>query len=305
MGNTNQNKMGTISMQKLIWNMGIPMIVSMILQSVYNIIDTAFIINMGKDGISGNLALTYAFPIQLLIIAIGVGTGVGINALLSKKLGEKDTEGVQKTIGNGIFLIFCIYLLFLVFGLLGSNWFISMQAAENKDAKEMGIKYLKICCCFSFGTIGFTVYERFLQSTGKTLYSTISQIAGAITNIILDYIFIYPLHMGIAGAAWATIIGQMISLFCAMLFHYIINKEIKNSLKALIPNATVIKDIYKIGFSAALMQGLLSVMMLGMTKIFGTIENNKTATLLQGSFEFIIKLCSLHCLPLLVCLIRL
>ena len=115
-------------MHKLIWKMGLPMIVSMILQSVYNIVDTAFVINMGEDGIAGNLALTYAFPIQLLIIAVGVGTGVGINALLSKQLGEKNGEGAARTVGNGIFLGICIYAAFLIFGLFGCDWFISMQA---------------------------------------------------------------------------------------------------------------------------------------------------------------------------------
>lgn len=266
------------------------MIVSMILQSIYNIVDTAFVINMGEDGIAGNLALTYAFPIQLLIIAIGVGTGVGINALLSKKLGENDQEGVKKIVGNGIFLGICIYAVFLIFGLCGCNWFISMQAKENTQVIEMGSSYLKICCCLSFGAIGFTVYERFLQSTGKTLYSTISQVSGAVTNIILDYVFIYPCKMGINGAAWATIIGQIVSLIVAMLFHYLANKEIKNSIKALKPSFTIIKGIYKIGISAALMQGLLSVMMLGMTKILGLVKLQETADLLQGSFGIYYKI---------------
>ncbi|MDE7095768.1 MAG: MATE family efflux transporter, partial [Anaeroplasmataceae bacterium] len=257
---------------------------------VYNIVDTAFVINMGDEGIAGNLALTYAFPIQLLIIAIGVGTGVGINALLSKKLGEKDEQTTTKTVGNGIFLGICIYLVFLMFGLLGCKWFISLQAGENIQAAKMGTSYLRICCCFSFGAIGFTVYERFLQSTGKTLYSTISQIAGAVTNIVLDYVFIYPCKMGIDGAAWATIIGQIVSLLVAMLFHYFANKELKNSIKALKPSCSIIKDIYKIGISAAIMQGLLSVMMLGMTSILGTIKITETASLLQGSFGIYYKI---------------
>ena len=285
-----QNKMETTRMHRLIWKMGLPMIVSMILQSVYNIVDTAFVINMGNDGIAGNLALTYAFPIQLLIIAICVGTGVGINALLSKKLGEKDTEGATKTVGNGIFLGICIYAVFLIFGLFGCNWFISMQAGENAQAAEMGASYLKICCCFSFGAIGFTVYERFLQSTGKTLFSTISQVSGAVTNIVLDYVFIYPCKMGIDGAAWATVIGQIVSLVVAMLFHYLANKELKNSFKALKPSWTIIKGIYKIGISAAIMQGLLSVMMLGMTSILGTVKVKETAVLLQGSFGIYYKI---------------
>lgn len=285
-----QNKMATTKISKLIWKMGLPMIVSMILQSVYNIVDTAFVINMGDDGIAGNLALTYAFPIQLLIIAIGVGTGVGINALLSKKLGEKDGNGVSMTVGNGIFLGVCIYVVFLLFGLFGCNWFISMQAGSNTQAAAMGTSYLKICCCLSFGAIGFTVYERFLQATGKTLYSTISQISGAVTNIVLDYVFIYPCKMGIDGAAWATVIGQIVSLITAMLFHYLANKEIHNSIKALKPNWGIIKGIYKIGISAALMQGLLSVMMLGMTSILGTVKVKETADLLQGSFGIYYKI---------------
>lgn len=290
MDQVRQNKMATSSMGKLIWKMGLPMIVSMILQSVYNIVDTAFVINMGDDGIVGNLALTYAFPIQLLIIAIGVGTGVGINALLSKKLGEKDVDGVSVTAGNGIFLGICIYAVFLVFGLLGCKWFIGVQAGANEQAAAMGTSYLKICCCFSFGAIGYTVYERFLQATGKTLFSTISQISGAVTNIVLDYVFIYPCKMGIDGAAWATVIGQIVSLIAAMLFHYLTNKEIKNTIKALKPDRSIIKGIYKIGVSAALMQGLLSVMMLGMTSILGTVKVKETADLLQGSFGIYYKI---------------
>lgn len=285
-----QNKMATTSMHKLIWKMGLPMIFSMILQSVYNIVDTAFVINMGEDGIAGNLALTYAFPIQLLIIAIGVGTGVGINTLLSKQLGEKDDTGVQNTVGNGIFIGVCIYVVFLLFGLFGCNWFISMQAGGNGRAAEMGVNYLKICCLLSFGSIGFTIYERFLQATGKTLYSTIAQVSGAVTNIILDYVFIYPCGMGIEGAAWATVIGQILSLIVAMILHYCANKEIKNSIRALKPRGAVILAIYKIGISAALMQGLLSVMMLGMTKILGTVKVTETAELLQGSFGIYYKI---------------
>ncbi|MCM1306734.1 MAG: MATE family efflux transporter [Bacteroides sp.] len=282
--------METVAMGKLIWKMGMPMIVSMILQSVYNIVDTAFVINMGDSGIAGNLALTYAFPIQLLIIAIGVGTGVGINALLSKQFGENDGAGATRTVGNGIFLGICIYIVFLLFGLFGCERFISMQAGENLQAAQMGARYLKICCCCSFGAIGFTVYERFLQSTGKTLYSTVSQISGAVTNIILDYVFIYPCNMGIDGAAWATVAGQIISLVVAMLFHYIANKELKNSIGALKPQWRTIKNIYKIGISAAIMQGLLSVMMLGMTKILGTVKSAEIAGLLQGSFGIYYKI---------------
>ncbi|MCM1533455.1 MAG: MATE family efflux transporter [Corallococcus sp.] len=285
-----RNKMASMPMRRLIWKMGLPMIISMILQSIYNIVDTAFVINMGEEGIAGNLALTYAFPVQLLIIAIGVGTGVGINALLSKQLGENDGDGVKKTVGNGIFVAICIYAIFLLFGLFSCKWFISMQSGGNVQATEMGENYLRICCCFSFGAIGFTIYERFLQSTGKTLFSTIAQILGAVINIVLDYVFIYPCGMGIEGAAWATVIGQICSLIAAMILHYCANKEIKNDIKALKPNGATIIEIYKIGISAALMQGLLSVMMLGMTKILGTVKSIETAQLLQGSFGIYYKI---------------
>ncbi len=282
------NKMATAAVGKMIVKMGLPMIVSMILQAVYNIVDTAFVINMGEAGIDGNLALTYAFPIQLLIIALGVGTGVGINALLSKSLGEGKSEKADRTVGNGIFLGLCIYAVFLAFGLFGAEQFISVQASGNGRVTEMGTEYLRICCCLSFGSIGFTVYERFLQSTGRTLYSTIAQISGALTNIILDYVFIYPLGMGVAGAAWATVIGQFISLAMAMVFHFSVNKELGNNVRNIAPSGKVIKEIYHIGVSAALMQGLLSVMMLGVNLILGS--TGQGAELLQGSFGIYYKI---------------
>ena len=275
-------------MGKLIWKMGLPMIISMVLQAVYNIVDTAFVINMGEEGVAGNLALTYAFPIQLIIIAIAVGTGVGINAVLSHSLGEKNKEKADKVVGNGIFLTLCFYCVFLLFGIFGSRPFIAMQANGDEQVIEMGTEYLTICCCLSIGAIGYGIFERFLQSTGKTLYSTIAQISGAVTNIVLDYVFIYPCKMGVAGAAWATVIGQILSLVVAMLFHYITNKEIGNNIGNIKPSGTVIKEIYHIGFSAVLMQGLLSVMMLGVNLILGTAKEN--SALLQGSFGIYYKI---------------
>ena len=249
-----KNKMAVVPLKKLFLKMGLPMIISMVLQALYNVIDSIFITNMGSDGVIANQALTLAFPIQLLIIAIGVGTGVGINALLSKSLGEQNKDKVNKIAGTGIFLSICIYVVFLVFGLFGSEKFIRLFAGSNQKVIEMGTTYLKICCCFSYGSIGFTVYERFLQSTGKTHFSTIAQISGALTNIVLDYIFTYPMKMGVAGAALATIIGQFVSLFVAMYFHYYKNKEINGNICYIKANASLIKGIYMIGASAALMQ---------------------------------------------------
>ena len=282
-----QNKMAITPMNKLILKMGLPMIVSMVLQALYNVIDSIFVANMGSIGAIANQALTYAFPIQIMIIAIGVGTGVGLNALLSKSLGEKDREKVNRIAGNGIFLSICIYLVFLLFGLFGSRWFISLFT-EDKEIIEMGTTYLKICTCFSLGSIGYTVYERFLQATGKTMLSTISQISGAVVNIVLDYVFIYPLKMGVAGAAWATIIGQFVSLFIAMYFHYKKNIEINGNIKYIKPNIDLIKDIYSIGVSASLMQALLAVMMAGMNAILGLAKVNQTV--LIGSFGIYYKI---------------
>lgn len=282
-----QNKMAIAPMNKLILKMGLPMIISMVLQALYNVIDSIFVANMGINGAIANQALTYAFPIQIMIIAIGVGTGVGLNALLSKSLGENDREKVNRIAGNGIFLSVCIYIVFLLFGLFGSEWFISLFT-NDKEIIEMGTIYLKICTCLSLGSIGYTVYERFLQATGKTMLSTISQISGAVVNIVLDYVFIYPLNMGVAGAAWATIIGQFISLFIAMYFHYKKNKEIDGNIKYISPNADLIKGIYSIGVSAALMQALLAVMMAGMNAILGLAEVNQTV--LIGSFGIYYKI---------------
>ena len=282
-----QNKMAIAPMNKLILKMGLPMIVFMVLQALYNVVDSIFVANMGVDGAIANQALTYAFPIQIMIIAIGVGTGVGLNAILSKSLGEDDKEKVNKIAGNGIFLSICIYIIFLLFGFFGSRWFISLFT-DDKQIIDMGTTYLKICTCLSLGSIGYTVYERFLQATGKTILSTISQISGAVTNIVLDYIFIYPLNMGVAGAAWATIIGQFVSLFTAMYFHYKKNDEIDGNINYIRLDVSLIKGIYSIGISAALMQVLLAVMMAGMNAILGLAQVNQTV--LIGSFGIYYKI---------------
>lgn len=282
-----QNKMAVEPLKKLFWKMGLPMIISMVLQALYNVVDSIFVANMKGDGALANEALTIAFPIQIMIIAIGVGTGVGLNALLSKSLGEKDREKVNHVAGNGIFLAVVIYAVFLIFGLFFAEWFIGLFT-ENPEVLEMGTSYLSICTCFSLGSIGYTIYERFLQATGKTMYSTIAQISGALANIILDYIFIFPLGMGVVGAAWATIIGQFISLFVAMAFHYTANKEIGGSVKYIRPKWAIIRGIYNIGISAALMQALLSVMMAGMNAILGNADVD--STVLVGSFGIYYKI---------------
>ncbi len=285
--------MAVIPMAKLIWKLGLPMIASMILQSVYNIVDTVFVINMGEDGVAANLALTYAFPVQILMIAVGVGSGIGINALISKSLGEGDKERASKVVGNGLFLAVCFFVIFMLFGIFGAEWFISMMAggktAENAQVVEMGVSYLRIVCIISVGSIGFAFAERFLQATGKTSLSTIAQIAGAGANIVLDPIFIYDwgLGLGIRGAAWATVVGQIISLTLALVFHYTKNKEIGKSFKYVKPEWSIIKGIYAVGISAIIIQALPTVMTICVNVILGL---HAQASLLQGAYGIYYKI---------------
>ena len=287
MENIKQNKMATEPIKSLFWKMGLPMIVSMVLQALYNVVDSIFVANMEGTGALANEALTIAFPVQIMIIAVGVGTGVGLNALLSRSLGERNHEKVNAVAGNGIFLALVIYAAFLLFGIFGAAWFIGLFT-DNEAVAAMGTQYLQICTCFSLGSIGFTIYERFLQATGKTVHSTIAQISGALVNILLDYVFIFPMNMGVAGAAWATVIGQFVSLFVAMAFHYGANKEIGGDLRYIRPRVAIIKGIYKIGASAALMQALLSVMMAGVNAILGNA--NVDSVVLVGSFGIYYKI---------------
>lgn len=281
--------MGTERIGKLIWTMGLPMILSMVLQALYNVVDTMFVINMGEEGALGNLALSAAFPVQILMIAIGVGSGVGINAMLSKNLGEGNKKTVNEIAGNGIFLICVFYMLFFLFDLFLAEPYMRLMS-ENETVIKMGTEYLRICCCISVGSIGFAIAERFLIATGKTLLSMISQVAGALANILLDYVFIYPLQMGIAGAAYATVIGQIASFLLAMVLHYATNKEIDGNPKFIRPQGRIIKNIYKIGFPAFLMQGMLALMMFGVLLIIGTIGDVYTVNLLSGSYGIYYKL---------------
>jgi len=282
----NNNKMAIKPIKRLLWSMGLPMVFSMVLQALYNVVDTIFVINMGEAGIKANLALTYVFPVQIFMIAVGVGTGIGINALLSRSLGEKDQKKIGLTLGNGIFLGICLYLIFLLFGLFASKWFMSIQT-DDEEIIKMGSEYLTIVTTLSFGAIGFNVFERFLQATGKTVHSTIAQVVGALINIILDYVFIYPLHMGVVGAAYATIIGQITSLLTAMMFHYFMNKEVSHSFKDILPDLKTIGSIYKVGWAAMLMQALLSINMFVMIRVFAI---NPDGDLINGTYGIYYKI---------------
>ena len=271
------NKMGTVPVNKLMLSMGIPMILSMMLQAVYNIVDSAFVSNMANGGEEALNALTLAFPVQMLMVAVGIGTGVGTNALLSKSLGQGNKEKVNKVAGNAIFLAIIIYIVFLLFGLFGTRIYVSSQTS-NPEILQMADTYLKICCCMSMGIVFFSIYEKLLQATGRSLYSTIAQIAGAVVNIILDPILIYGWlgmpEMGVAGAAYATVIGQIVSALVGLVFHLKMNKEITNGLRFMKPDGGIIKEIYAIGLPAIIAQALMSVMTYGLNIIFGKISES-------------------------------
>lgn len=266
--------MGTAPIKKLMLSMGIPVIISMMLQALYNIVDSAFVSNM-EGGESALNALTLAFPVQMLMVAVGIGTGVGVNVLLARSLGQQDREKASRVAGNAIFLGIVITLVFILFGLFGVKPYISTQTA-NPVVFEMAIEYLRICCICSVGIVFFSIFEKLLQATGLTIHSTISQISGAIINIILDPIMIYGLlgcpAMGVVGAAYATVIGQIASFLIALFFHLKSNKSVDKSLKYIKPKGRLIKEIYAIGLPAIIAQALMSFMTYGINIILVQVD---------------------------------
>jgi putative MATE family efflux protein len=272
-----QDKMRVMPINKLMLNMGIPIILSMMLQAVYNIVDSAFVSNMATNGELALNALTLAFPLQILMVAVGIGTGVGVNALLSKSLGQRDYEKVNRVAGNGMFLASIIYVVFLLFGIFGVDTYINSQTT-NPTIRTMATDYLQICCVISFGIVFFSIFEKLLQATGHSTYSTIAQVSGALVNIVLDPIMIYGYfgcpEFGVKGAAYATVIGQCVSLLLAIVFHFKVNTDVTNSIKYLKPSLKIIGGIYSIGFPAIVSQALLSVMTYGLNIILGGISEN-------------------------------
>lgn len=271
------SKMGSMPVPKLMLATGIPMILSMVLQAVYNIVDSAFVSNMAENGEAALNALTLAFPMQMLMVAIGIGTGVGTNVLLSKRLGQGNKDGASRVAGNGIFLAIVIYVVFLLFGLFGVRFYISTQTT-NPLIFDMAVSYLRVCCTISVGIVFFAIYEKMLQAAGHSMYSTIAQIAGAVTNIVLDPIMIYGLlgcpAFGVVGAAYATVIGQCVSFLLALIFHLKVNTEISNRLRYLKPSGRIIREIYAIGLPAIIAQALMSVMTYGLNIILITISES-------------------------------
>lgn len=277
-------KMGTTPIKKLMLSMGIPVIISMMLQALYNIVDSAFVSNM-EGGESALNALTLAFPVQMLMVAIGIGTGVGVNVLLAKSLGQQDKEKASKVAGNAIFLGIVITVIFILFGLFGVKPYIATQTS-NQIIFDMVVRYLQICCTCSIGVVFFGIFEKLLQATGLTVQSTIAQISGAIINIVLDPIMIYGLlgcpAMGVAGAAYATISGQIASFLIALLFHFKSNKSVDKGMKYIKPQAELIKGIYAIGLPAIIAQALMSFMTYGINIIL--VQANEALVTAYGLY---------------------
>lgn len=279
-----ENKMGVMPVNKLLLEMSLPMMASMLVQALYNIVDSIFVAKLSENALT---AVSLAFPIQTLLIAVGAGTGVGVNALLSKQLGEKDYKRVNCTAMNGILLAGISYLLFVIVGIMGVKPFYASQVKGNEqEIYTMGVQYLTIVCVCSFGLFAQLIFERLLQSTGKTTYSMISQASGAAINIILDPILIFGLcgmpKMGVAGAAVATVFGQVAGGTLGLIFNLKKNKEIQFSLGGLKPDKYTIANIYKVGVPSIIMQAIGSVMTYGMNMIL--IAFSPTATAVFGVY---------------------
>lgn len=276
-----ENKMGVMPVSRLLISMSLPIMVSMLVQALYNVVDSIFVARLNEDALT---AVSLAFPVQNLMIAAATGTGVGINALLSRHLGEKKFKDANVTAVNGMFLYALTYLLFALFGLFFSRFFFAAQTkdlANGMRIADYGSSYLVIVCTVSFGVFGQVLFERLLQATGKSIYSMFTQGLGAIINIILDPIMIFGLfgfpRMEVAGAALATVIGQVAAMLLGLYFNITKNKEISVSLKGFRPSWRVIKRIYSVGIPSIIMQSIASVMTFGLNQILMAFSSTATA----------------------------
>ncbi len=287
---TQENKMGTMPVKKLIITMSLPMMISMLVQALYNVVDSVFLSHVSEAALT---AVTLAYPMQNMMIAVGSGTGVGINALLSRSLGEKNNEQADKAANNAYFLAFCSFVLFLIVGLFVAKPFIYSQT-DVEEIAVYGTTYTQIVCCFSLGVFFQMISERLLQGTGLTVYSMISQITGAVINVILDPILIYGLlgapRLEVAGAAIATVIGQTVAAVVAIIFNVKFNKELHFSIKRILrPHLATIKRIYAVGVPSILMMAIGSIMTYGMNLILGTFSS--TATAVFGAYYKLQSFC--------------
>ncbi len=274
-----ENKMGTMPVGKLLFNMSLPMMISMLVQALYNIVDSIFVAKLSENALT---AVSLAFPLQTLLIAVGTGTGVGMNALISKSLGERDFKKANKIADNGMFLYALSYLVFLILGLTVVKPFYASQIGNaDVEIMELGIDYLSTVMMFSVGLFAQIYFERLLTSTGRTIFSMTSQLCGALTNIILDPILIFGLlgapKMGVTGAALATVIGQCVAGIIACVCNHKFNHEISLNLKGFTPDLQIIGHIYAIGIPSIIMQSIGSIMTYCMNRILITFSSTATA----------------------------
>lgn len=274
---TQENKMGTMPVNKLLISMSLPMIISMLVQAMYNIVDSVFVAQISENALT---AVSLAFPLQNLMIAFAGGTAVGVNALLSRSLGEKNQDHVNQTAVNSVFIFLVTAVIFMIAGLTLSNLFFNVQTT-NTEIVNADTQYSMIVVGCSIGLFCQFLFERLLQATGRTLFTMVTQGLGAIINIILDPIFIFGLcgfpKMGVAGAALATITGQIIACLLALFFNLKFNHDIHFKFKRFRPNAHIVKQIYSVGIPSIIMQSIGSVMTFGMNTILITFSTTATA----------------------------
>lgn len=280
--NKEENKMGIMPINKLLVTMSLPMVISMLVQALYNVVDSIFVAMINENALT---AVSMAFPIQNLLIAVGSGIGVGINALLSRFLGQKDQQAANQIAVQGIFLTLLCFILFLIFSFTGVRLFMTSQT-DITEIVDGGEVYLRICCAFSFGILFQLTFERLLQSTGRTIYTMFTQGIGAIINIIFDPILIFGLlgmpKMGVAGAAAATVLGQIVAAGLALFFNLKKNHDIQLSFKNFRPSGRLIGRILYIGIPSILMMAISSIMTFGMNKIL--IAFSSTAVAVFGVY---------------------
>ena len=278
-----ENKMGVLPVGRLLAGMAVPMMISMLVQALYNVVDSVFVSRISENAFN---AVGLAFPLQNLMIAVGAGTAVGINALLSRSLGEKKQEMADRAAGTGIFLSLCSAVAFALIGVFLSRAFFISQAKSVPEIVEMGTTYTRICLVLSVGLFCQFCFERLLQSTGRTVLAMVTQMVGAVTNIVLDPVFIFGLfglpRLGVAGAAVATVLGQFIGALLAVILNLKYNPEIHLRLRFIRPNRYVVKEIYRVGVPSIVMQSIGSVMTFGMNKILFVFT--PTATAVFGAY---------------------
>ena len=288
-----ENKMGVMPVGKLLVNMALPMIISMLVQALYNVVDSIYVSQISESAVT---ALSLAFPVQNMQIGFAVGIGVGVNSLLSKSLGEKNQEAANRTAGNGMFLMFLVTAAFMLFGMFGVRPYFEMQSSVVETV-EGGIAYTRICCLFVMGSFMQILSERLLQATGRTMLTMVTQAAGAIINILLDPVFIFGWFglpaMGIAGAAVATVIGQWAGAFLGLYFNEKHNPDVQFGRRYAKPDGKIIKGILTVGVPSIIMNGVGSVMNFGMNQILQGFTETATSV-----FGIYFKLQSFFFMPL-------